>query len=369
MESRAVGSVLSLVTDAYGGHGGIALYMRDFLSAMCSDPAIEEVVAIPRLAPNPIQPLPPKLKYETSGLNGKLRYVGAVMRVFLSGKRFDLVVCGHINLLPIAVPVAGLLRAPLVLFVYGVDAWKPTASPLANVLARRVNAVISISQVTSERFRAWSRVPAEKCWLLPNAIHLDQYGIAPKSPALLARYGIQGRKVIMMLGRIVTTERYKGVDEVLEIMPRLLREVPNLTYLVVGDGSDRERLEAKAKTLGLKEQVVFSGLVPEAEKADHYRLADAFVMPSYGEGFGFVFLEALACGVPVVGSTADGSREALRDGLLGRLVNPQNPDELEQAILQAIAAPKEIPEGIAYFSFENFERRCHEMMRRASALR
>jgi glycosyltransferase involved in cell wall biosynthesis len=119
----------------------------------------------------------------------------------------------------------------------------------------------------------------------------------------------------------------------------------------------------------LKEHVIFSGLIPEREKADHYRLADAFVMPSHGEGFGFVFLEALACGVPVVGSMLDGSREALRGGLLGRLVDPRNSHDLEQAILQAIEAPKSIPEGIEHFSFENFKGRCHELILRAAALR
>lgn len=175
--------------------------------------------------------------------------------------------------------------------------------------------------------------------------------------------------MIMMLGRIVTTERYKGVDEVLDVMPRLIEKVPNVTYLIVGDGSDRQRLETKVRALGLKEYVVFTGLIPETEKADHYRLADAFVMPSHGEGFGFVFLEALACGVPVVGSTVDGGREALRDGLLGRLVDPKNPDELVQAVFQAIDAPKRIPEGIEYFSFENFERKCHRLMLWASTLR
>jgi phosphatidyl-myo-inositol dimannoside synthase len=364
-----VRSVLTLVTDAYGGHGGIALYLRDFLDALCADSQVEHVLAIPRLAPNPIPPLPPKLTYDLSGLNGKRRYALAVLRALRSGQRFDVVVCSHVNLLPLALPAARLLRVPLVLLIYGVDAWQPTPSALANWCARRADLVVSISRVTLERFRAWCQIAEENCALLPNAIHLEQYGVGPKNPALLARYDLEGRKVIMMLGRIVTTERYKGVDEVLEVMPRLLGRVPQLAYMVVGDGSDRARLEAKAKALGLERHVVFCGTIPEREKADHYRLADAFVMPSYGEGFGFVFLEALACGIPVVGSTQDGSREALREGLLGRLVDPKNPDQLAQAILEAIEAPKRIPEGLNHFAFENFARRCSELVARAAAAR
>jgi phosphatidyl-myo-inositol dimannoside synthase len=360
---------LSLVTDAYGGHGGIALYMRDFLAALCSAPSIEEVVAIPRLAPHPLEPLPPKLTYDLSGTGGKRRFVSATLRAVRSGRRFDLMVCGHINLLPVALPVARLLRVPLALLVYGIDAWQPTASRLANWLAPRADAIVSISQVTLDRFRAWSGVEEQRCGLLPNAIHLDRYGVGPKSAALLARYGIQGRNVIMTLGRMVTTERYKGVDEVLEVMPRLLGAVPDLVYLIAGDGSDRPRLEAKARALGVQGSVVFCGLIAEVEKADHYRLADAFVMPGHGEGFGFVFLEALACGVPAVGSQLDGSREALRNGLLGSVIDPRDREELVQAILRAIAAPKRVPDGLEYFSFENFRRKCHELMLQAAAPR
>ena len=103
------------------------------------------------------------------------------------------------------------------------------------------------------------------------------------------------------------------------------QEIPNIAYLIVGDGDDRQRLEAKARSRGIDDRVVFAGFIPEAEKADHYRLADAFVMPGRGEGFGFVFLEALACGIPVVGSRLDGSREALAPGGVGDPGGPGSP--------------------------------------------
>jgi len=361
-------SILSLVSDAYGGHGGIAQYNRDLLSALCDDPATAKVVAIPRLMMRTSEAQPEKLRFETSGLDGKLRYAMAVARALLAGERFDLVICGHINLLPIGVAAAALLRVPLLLVIYGVDAWNPTSSRVVNALVHRVNAVSAISQVTLERFLAWSRTPRERCSILPNAIRLEEYAAGPKSQALLGRYRIKGRRVLMTLSRLSTDVRYKGIDEVLEVMPRLVARVPDLVYLVAGDGSDRVRLEQKAAALGLQDCVVFSGHVLETEKADHYRLADAFVMPSRGEGFGFVFLEALACGVPTVGSMTDGGREALREGSLGRLVDPANLGELEEAILEAICKPKRVPEDIEYFSFGNFEQRCRRLMVRASVL-
>ena len=361
-------SILALVTDAYGGRGGIALYGRDFLAALCSDCATTGLVAIPRLAPDAMEPLPSKLRYVTSGLNGKIQYAIAVARALFSGGRFDFVICGHVNLLPIAAMAAALARAPLVLLIYGIDAWKPPRSGLARLLMRRVDAVFSISRVTLERFLAWSGVSRERCALLPNAIHLDRYAPGQKGEALLARYGIKGRTVIMTLGRLEANERYKGLDEVLDAMPGLIRKIPDLAYLIAGEGSDRSRLTTKARERGLKAHVIFTGQIPEHEKADHYRLADAFVMPSSGEGFGFVFLEALACGVPVVGSRTDGGREALREGLLGRLVDPANAAELEGAILDAVRGAKRVPEGIEYFSFDMFEQRCHRLIARTAIL-
>lgn len=120
----------------------------------------------------------------------------------------------------------------------------------------------------------------------------------------------------------------------------------------------------KLKPWGVRDRVVFTGFIAEAEKADHYRLADAFVMPGRGEGFGFVFLEALACGIPVVGSKLDGSREALRGGDLGILVDPRRPDEIQAGVLKALQqVPGVIPPGLDYFSCENFAARCHGILR------
>jgi len=166
------------------------------------------------------------------------------------------------------------------------------------------------------------------------------------------------------MGRLVSAERYKGFDEVLEQLPEIVARLPDLVYMIVGDGNDRPRLEEKARALGIRDHVVFTGFVSEREKCDHYNLADAFVMPSRGEGFGIVFLEAMASGIPVVGSTADGSREALRNGALGLLVDPGDPEALRRAIIASLRMPKRVHEGLEYFSSERFEQRVHEIVGR-----
>ena len=116
-------------------------------------------------------------------------------------------------------------------------------------------------------------------------------------------------------------------------------------------------LRKKSHRLGLGKRVIFVGHASEEEKREYYALADVFVLPGRGEGFGIVFLEALACGLPVVGSLLDGSREALRDGLLGELVDPRDPKSVQAGILRALGKPKLVPEGLAYFSFPRFAER------------
>jgi len=110
---------------------------------------------------------------------------------------------------------------------------------------------------------------------------------------------------------------------------------------------------------------VFAGFIPEADKAEYYRLADAYVMPSRGEGFGIVFLEAMASGVPVMGSQLDGSREALLEGELGVLVNPDDASEVVAGIVRTLSRPKGVPERLDHFSFGRYRERVAAIAREA----
>ena len=329
--------VLMLLSDGFGGFGGIAKFNRDFLRALSLSPLVASAHAWPRVIPGPIEELLPEaVVYRRAFQGGKLRYCGHALRDLLLGPACDLVICGHINLLPVAWLVARLRRAALALVVHGIEAWAPTRSPLVNVLARRIDKLLAVSAVTAERFIMWAGVGDACCTILPNSVDATAFTPGPKPQALLARYKLHDRRVIMTMGRMAPKERYKGFDEVIEAMPQLLAAFPDLTYLIAGEGSDRPRLAEKARRLGVAERVVFTGRVTEGEKADHYRLADVFVMPSTGEGFGIVFLEAAACGLPVIGSAADGSREALAGGRFGALVEPASQSALIDAVSTAL---------------------------------
>lgn len=354
MTAGSKSNVLCLVTDAYGGHGGIALYNRDVLEALCSDPALDSVVALPRVEFGALEPMPQKLIYDRSGLGGVARYGAAVWRQLRSGRRFDVVYCAHVNLIPMARLAAMWLKVPWVLCLYGVEAWQPSDRRLSRTWAAKADRVLSISQFTLDRFLSWCPVSPARCSLVPNAVRIDQYRLADKDAALEQKYGLTGRKVVMTLGRLNSHEQAKGFDRVIEMLPELRRHHPGLMYLVVGKGDDQARLESLAKACGVADAVVFTGFVSEEDKPAHYALADAYVMPSVGEGFGYVYVEAMACGIPVVGSSVDGSVEALRNGMLGALVDPFDQPALIAATLDAIATPRGIPEGIDYFKFDAF---------------
>ena len=347
--------IAALVPEAFGGRGGIALYDSDLLMALCDLDECEQVTVLPRLVRDAIPAgVPEKLDFRVDAARGGASFVAQWLRLLSTARHYDLILCGHINLLPFAEALRRRAGAPLVLVIYGIDAWQAPGRRINARLAGTVDAVISISDFTRRRFTAWAGLAEEKLFLLPNAFHPQHYGSGDKPTYLQERYGLSGCRVILTLGRLLAAERYKGVDEVLELMPALLRDDDTVRYLVVGDGNDRPRLEAKAIDLGVASRVVFAGWIDEAEKADHYRLADAFVMAGRGEGFGFVFLEAMACGAPVVASRLDGSREAVLDGKLGLLADPDDRDELHAAIAQALASLRQVPEGLEYFHYSRF---------------
>ncbi|MGQ0590683.1 MAG: glycosyltransferase family 4 protein [Sphingosinicella sp.] len=344
------------MTDAYGGYGGVAAYNRDVVSSLCDDATIAEVVVVPRKIFQTVSGVPAKVQFKRDAARGPGAFFHTALRQGLRAK-FDLIYCGHINLVPVAWLLSKMMGAPWALCLYGLEGWSRTGRRMVDPLAGRADHYVALSQLTLDRFRKVWPVDPARCSIVRNAIHRAQFGVAPKNPALEKRYRIEGKKVLMTFGRLDPTEQAKGFDRIIELLPNIRRNVPNIAYLICGDGGDRQRLDELADLKGVRDIVVFAGMIEESEQADHYRLADLYVMPSKFEGFGFVFLEAMACGIPVVASTIDGGREAVREGEIGQMVDPFNSAELEQAIYRGLDKPREIPAGLSYFDYANFRDR------------
>ena len=357
-------NLLVLCTDAFGGRGGIAKFNRDLCQALSSEPLAATVTALPRVPPVERVPnVPDRVDYRAEAAGSKLTYVRHVVRSTFDVSRasFDGIICGHINLLPVAAIAALIQRAPLLLILHGIDAWEPHPSALVRWSLRMVDNFVTVSQYTKERFLSWAPLRSEQGHVIPNCIDRSPYGPGPKRTDLLARYGLHDRTILLTLGRLSADEQYKGHDEVLALLPELALDVPDIAYLICGDGDDRPRLQAKAERLGIADRVVFAGYVPEEDKPEYLRLADAFVMPGRGEGFGIVYLEALACGVPVVASAADASQEAVLHGRMGQVVDPDNLDSVKAGILVALKEPRKVPDTLDYFSVDRFRERWHQV--------
>jgi phosphatidyl-myo-inositol dimannoside synthase len=362
--------VLHFLPDGFGGHGGIAQFNKDLLTAVCASPLVREVVAMPRVMPFDPGDLPPKLHYDVSAISGKWRYTARSLHYALRDRRFDLILCTHINLQPMAALARAITGAPSVLFLHGIEAWQPPAKPLTALAARRADWFVGVSRVTVGRFQAWANVPGERCLVLPCCVDLGRFTPAAPHQDIIERYQLAGTRPVLSLARLAGTERSKGFDQVLAVLRSIVRQAPDVVYVIAGAGNDRARLEQMAQSLGVADRVRFTGYVQDADKVDLYRAARAFVLAGRGEGFGIVLLEAMACGVPVVASTLDGSYEAIGNGAMGIAVDPNDGDALSRAILAALQRPVGVrPAGLDHFSFAAFSERVHNLLEQTMAAR
>jgi glycosyltransferase involved in cell wall biosynthesis len=359
---RRLFRALVLVSDAYGGHGGIAKFNRDLIASIATMPECAEVVCLPRVISRPVEGLPERVRFVAAAAGSKGRYIAEFLRALRAGP-YDVVVIGHINLASIGAWAVNHLRIPSMLIVHGIDAWMPHDNGPVRASLSAMSSVVGVSQLTLDRLNSWAHLDVARQRVLPNCVDLDAFTPGPKPRDLVAALDLEGKTVLMTFGRLASEERYKGFDEILDALPALNREVRNLKYLICGDGPDRARLEAKVRKLGIGDQVIFTGFVDEARKADYYRLADAYVMPSRGEGFGIVLLEAMACGIPVMGSRVDGGREALLNGELGELVDPSRPEEVRAGVIRTLQRKRVRPKALEQFSSEAFGERVGALIR------
>ena len=172
--------ILVLLTDGFGGRGGIAKFNRDLLNSLCSHPAVEKVVALPRLIPEPVGELPAKLEYSSSAAGGKIRFAVAALKSSIVNRQAAVIFCAHINLLPVAFAMRLICRAPVILIIHGIDAWQPTRNRLANYLAGRIDAFVSVSDFTRQLFLNWTGLNRTRSFILPNCIDLNRFGPGPR---------------------------------------------------------------------------------------------------------------------------------------------------------------------------------------------
>jgi len=165
---------------------------------------------------------------------------------------------------------------------------------------------------------------------------------------LAERLGVGGRPTLLTVARIVKANRYKGHDVVIRALPRILKSIPDLVYVIVGGGDDLGYLDSVSRKCGVRDKVIFAGCVPDAELPLLYNACDVFVMSSrqdrncrgvLTEGFGLALLEASACGKPVIAGRSGGMPDAVQDEVSGLLVDSRDPNAVSDAVLRLLHEP------------------------------
>ena len=349
-------SVLALVGEAYGAGGGIAQYNRDLIGALAD--ARWQIHILPR-GGEPPSAVPARVR-QAPPIFGRRAYALRATRTALA-ERPQIVFCGHLFMAPLAAFVARLCSARLVIQLHGIEGWT-RPNPAIRKALEAADLVFSVSRDTRARLLGWSTVAPERAVVLANTVG-PAFSPGDRAKAR-ARWSLGRERVILSVGRLDSREQYKGQDRVIAALPALKAARLSPLYLIAGDGDDRPRLEALAKELAVTDQVRFLGVVSDADLPDLYRAADLFALPSTGEGFGIVYLEAMACGTPALGLDVGGAPDALGEGELGTVAQEAQLTETLQALLVE-PAPAALAERVqARFGAAPFRARVAELMGR-----
>jgi phosphatidylinositol alpha-1,6-mannosyltransferase len=248
----------------------------------------------------------------------------------------------------------------LIFQMHGIEAWHEP-SRLQQMAVESADLVLCVSRHTRALVLSWANVAPERVLVLPNTVG-DAFKPEGAS-ALREAWGLSNKRVLLTVARMDSSERYKGHDRVIAALPQLIAETHDVIYLIVGEGDDRARLERLAQEAGVGGRVRFMGAVSQEVLVETYQMADLFVMPSTGEGFGIAFLEAMASGTPALGLAVAGARDALCDGELGIAVAEP---ELAAAISRALEDPKPPPDSLAAAVHARFGREVFAARARAA---
>lgn len=324
--------IIAIQTTTFGAYGGIPTYNRLICRALNEFPEAEKGLVLVA-TDNASDIEGPSIELPGLRLHAFNENRVALVRCFLSialRQEIDLILVGHVNYAPLAWFLKRFqpqLRYGVML--YGIEAWRPL-STVRRRAVQKADFFISISEYTKQRAVESNALDPGRVHLLPNALECAQTKSSQMDVlAMPRRVGTR----LLSVCRLEQSERYKGVDKVIECLPELAKSVPDVQFTLVGGGTDLERHRALAERLGIASRVQFLGFISDDELRACYRECDVFVMPSAGEGFGFVFLEAMKYGKPIVAARSGGAPEVVRDGVNGKLVEYGNKRELLEALI------------------------------------
>jgi phosphatidylinositol alpha-1,6-mannosyltransferase len=327
-------SVLFISLTTFQGMGGIEKFNKAFLKALSElkGDVLSDVTGISLYDTTVDERYFPEASYYA----GAGKRISAILKSLRWAAKADIIILGHINLALVGSAIKALYpKKKIWLTAHGIDVWEQQTGLKKQVL-NIADRILAVSDFTKTKMAQSNQLEKSKISIFHNCI--DPFFEYPdnfeKPEYLQKRYKVDQDKVLYTLTRLNSGEKYKGYDKVIEALPILRKEFPGIKYIIGGKGDEQElaRVKQLIKENDVEENVILAGFIPDEEVTDHYKLADAFVMPSKGEGFGIVFIEAAASGANVIAGNKDGSTDALANGELGTLVDPEDVNALAIAI-------------------------------------
>jgi phosphatidylinositol alpha-1,6-mannosyltransferase len=250
----------------------------------------------------------------------------------------DIVLFDHLGLARVQTLLPGSLRRPYGVFLHSLEAWAPLDRTRLKAISGAKLRVAN-SHYTARRI---AEAHPEAGEIQVCHLTLGRNMIGATSPGMSEPTAIAGQvrpNSVLIVGRMMSAERYKGHDQLIRSWPLVVQSVPDAQLVVVGRGDDVVRLRELAGAMGVAQNVLFAGHVSEAALSEMYRRAAVFAMPSRAEGFGIVYLEAMSHALPCIGSIHDAAGEVIVDGETGYLVDQDDLSTLADKICRLLADP------------------------------
>ncbi|WP_097132932.1 glycosyltransferase family 4 protein [Pedobacter xixiisoli] len=290
--------------------------------------------------------------------------ISFILTSFWKGLSSPTLILSHINLLLVAKLISFVKpKHRFILFAHGIEVWDQLPKWKVDFIRNKVE-VWAVSNYTRDRMVNQHHLKQNQLKVLNNSLSpfLNFPTLFEKPKQLTEKYGLDIKNPILYtLSRLSAAEKYKGYDTVIIALAELKKKGHHFTYLLAGKADETEKLRITqlVNTLNLTENVKLLGYLSDDELSAHFLLSDIFIMPSKGEGFGIVFIEAAAHGCQIIGGNTDGSTDALLNGKLGQMVNPNSEVEIINAIQTALAnhhhqANEQQQLTVKHFGFEQY---------------
>ncbi|NUM25377.1 MAG: glycosyltransferase family 4 protein [Candidatus Buchananbacteria bacterium] len=290
-----------------------------------------------------------------AGLGGIIKIAATVRWLSLIKNLNEIVKTHQIKLIQVGqvLPIGTLalvlkkrLKIPYIFYAHGLDILLPQKFMRKKTILKNIikesSGIVANSHFTKDELLKLGANNGQVTVVYPGANIKNHHVADSEIAALIKKHQLENKKILLTVGRLV--ER-KGHDVVIKSLPAIIKKIPNITYLIVGDGPRKTQLVNLVHQLRLGHYVQFVDRVANSILPAYYQLADVFIMPSRRingydvEGFGIVFIEANLFGKPVIGGRSGGVGEAIVDGQTGILVNPTSEEEVSRSVIKLLTDP------------------------------